>query len=296
MGLVPMLASGPGPLVSFQAVEYVLKHVATDGPVDRVVLMILAHYARGDAMALADGRKGWEAWPALSTIAELADVGDVRYVRRALRRLEKSGAIETTTGGGRARPSRYRILVQTRARMTPVNEGETRARMTRVKDDGNPCANDPGLEGETRARTVPKPVRESPGEQVVSTYVDKGFTDTHAVEDAKARHPSGDRVAYDAARVRDALRILTEQHLAAHPASSEQPWTFDLRREHVRTKWERSLTACAEREPKWTGEQLAAHVVNAPVLRSVPDPALNAKGIADVRAQMGWTRGKEGDD
>jgi hypothetical protein len=80
------------------ALEYALRHPRLSKG-DASVLAILIEYT--------SGIHGY-AWPSVETIAEVARLTE-RAVQHSLRRLEAVDLIATEPGGGRGRPSRYRV-------------------------------------------------------------------------------------------------------------------------------------------------------------------------------------------
>lgn len=120
--------------MSVRCFTWVLEHSPVTRPSELLVLLVLAEHAHDD---------GSQARPSVETIAWKARLNR-RAVQGALRRLERSGAVERTSvsRGGRGRPSTYRVLMNRArpARLTAVNRAPD-ARLdavNRASDDPKP--------------------------------------------------------------------------------------------------------------------------------------------------------------
>lgn len=99
--------------MSYQAVEWVMKHSTTTGT-DRLVMLAIAEQSRNESPYF----DAWESWPGLARITTYAGLSQKRTTSAAITRLVRAGLLERVKNGadqaairGDRRPNLYRIPV-----------------------------------------------------------------------------------------------------------------------------------------------------------------------------------------
>lgn len=121
-----------------------------NGPSDPSELLVM--------LALADfANDSGECWPAMSSVAEKARMSE-RGVQKIIRRMEETGAISITTGGGRGGCNRYVINTGNPERETGnTKRGMAEKPRTGVQETPNGSAETPNRGSPEPSRTLREP-------------------------------------------------------------------------------------------------------------------------------------------
>ena len=288
-------------IVSYQAVEWVLKRSAAQGG-ERLVLLVLAHHAGREPVPGADGQLAWEAWPSVPVIAAEAGMARDQSAQRAVVRAVKHGYLQRVVNGapGSAltrrdrRPNLYRILLNGGTRTAPSRAArETRGSApASTAREGARTAPSSEPDGARAAQESAAHPREDNGARVsaptghaqatpsiVKEQMTTSSTDTHARDGSRR----------ELQRAHDAVRVLASRDCVDDPSLSHADALEQRARDHLQ-----ELVQLADRHPHMNAGQLADQALMAAVFEdSYRDPDAYAQGIEKARRALRHLDGDE---
>ena len=170
-----------------------------EGQGEMIVMLALADWCNDDG----------ECWPSMAGLAKKARLSDERSARRIVRRLEESGWIEISVGGGRHGCNQYRLKV---GHTVPHKPGH---KVPRTESPPDPERKKPGL-SMPKTRTVEPP---EPSRTIIEPSDIARETVESVLGEVASRTPIASFIAFRRKTKGKALTVTAAKRLAKHLAA-----------------------------------------------------------------------------